>query len=213
LPVFVDLRQGLPEVLGFPRPEHDDAMMPQPVDREAQRGSVRALEAAMEQHVHAAELGLLPTELDHFVVVRKALLHRALELGLEIEGLKFRRDLRGDHQTLRLGRRVTIAPEQFLERARPFFQARVLQRQILFRKKKVRLEPELRVLVGYPGQFGAGLEKGLAVSIGVIQAEQSLLAPKHDLQNSEAVERSRRGLEQCFAVADHALVGPAFPDR
>ena len=183
------------------------------VDREAQRSAVGALVGATEQHIHAAEIGTPPQELDHLVVIPEAFEHGALEPRRELKGLELGGDPGGDLETLHLGRRVAVAPEQLLKRAGPLLDAGVAAGQARFREQEVRLQAHLRMFIRCLGQLTAGFEQCLPVTVVVLKPEQLLAGPEIDPEDGVAVGIRRRGLDQCLPLADHPLAGTAFGRR
>ena len=128
LPLLVDLRKRDLETRRPLRPKHHEALLPKPVDGEAQRGAIRTFESTSEESLDPPGRETLTTELDHTVVIGESLLHRAENASLQIEGLELRCDLRSHHEALRFPGSIAVADDDRLERSGSLADIRVLER-------------------------------------------------------------------------------------
>ena len=212
-PQFPDMLQVIFNPRRFGGPEHDDIRMAHRVDGEIQVDAVGAGVGAREKDIHIADAELLTAPLDDGGIIAKALAQGIGDLLLQIEGIEFPGDLRGDDEAFGFSRRAAVARDQILKRAGSLVDVRILEREGVFREQQVGLETELGMFVGGLGELGAGLQERLAVRSRILHAEQALAAIQHDAQDLPAVQGCRGALQQGLAVADDVLVAAALAGR
>ena len=212
-PQFPDMLQVIFNPRRFGRPKHDDIRMAHRVDGEIQGDAVGAGVGTREKDIHSAEAEILSAPLDHGGITAKALAHGIGDLLLQIGGIEFPGDLRGDDEAFGFSRRAAVARDQILKRAGSLVDVRILEREGVFREQQVGLETKLGLFVGGLGELGAGLQERLAVRSRILHAEQALAAIQHDAQDLPAVQSCRGALQQRLAVADDVLVSAALAGR
>ena len=180
---------------------------------ERNRHAVGPLERARELYRQVAEVAIFTPPLDHVEVTSKTFTQCPLDLIFEVKGLQLRCDQGGHHQALRLPRCIAVACNQFPQGRGAFLHIRILCRQIPLREQHIRLKAQIGKLVRRLDQLATGRQKRLAVALGILQAEQALLALEDDFQNVPSVRRFRGSFEQIFPIADNVLVGTTFPGR
>ena len=110
------------------RPKIDHASVPHAVDRECKRSAVYTGEIAGEYHWKVTVVSTIPTPLNDVEVTRKSFVQRTGNFFLQFDGIQFRRDLRGDHETLRFARCVAITLQQLRECLSPRLHICILER-------------------------------------------------------------------------------------